>query len=157
MVLVTLGTQDKKFPRLLEIVEKLINKGIINEEVVAQVGSTKYKSNKMKIIKYMSEEEMLKYIKNSSYIIGHGGVGTIMSAINLGKKIIVVPRLKKYKEHVNDHQLDIVSEFSKLNLIIDGSNDIEDKVKNINRFKVKKIESNTDNFINFLEDYIDNN
>ena len=156
MIFVTLGTQDKKFPRLLCEVEKLIDKKIINDEVIAQIGSTKYESKKIKLIDYLSRKELLDYIKKSKYIITHGGVGTIIDSLDLNKKVIAMPRLKKYKEHVNDHQLEIVNEFSKLGYIIDGSN-LEDAINKINDFEPKKYKSNNDNFTKLIEDYIDNN
>lgn len=156
MIFVTLGTQDKKFPRLLNEVENLINKGIINDEVIAQIGSTKYESKKIKLIDYLSRKELLDYIKESKYIITHGGVGTIIDSLDLNKKVIAMPRLKKFKEHVNDHQLEIVNEFSKLGYIIDGSN-LEDAINKINDFEPKKYKSNNDNFVKLIENYIDNN
>ena len=156
MVFITLGTQDKEFPRLLDMVEKLIDKGVIKGEVIAQIGSTKYKSDKIKLIKYMERCDLVQYIDNCEYLICHAGVGTIMDALSLNKKIIAVPRLSMYKEHVNDHQLDIVREFSKMGLILDGS-DLEKAVKKVNKFQTKKYKSNTKNFINIIEDYIDNN
>lgn len=156
MVFVTLGTQDKEFPRLLKEVEKLIDKGIINEEVVAQVGSTNYSSDKIKIVDYLSRNEVLNYIKNSKYVITHGGVGTIIDSINLGKKVIAVPRLKKYKEHVNDHQLEIVNEFSKLGFILDGSN-LEQAIYKLDSFIPKKYKSNNSNFVELIDNYINNN
>ena len=155
MVFVTLGTQDKEFPRLLKEVEKLIDKGIINEEVVAQVGSTNYSSDKIKIVDYLSRNEVLNYIKNSKYVITHGGVGTIIDSINLGKKVIAVPRLKKYKEHVNDHQLEIVNEFSKLGFILDGSN-LEQAIYKLDSFIPKKYKSNNSNFVELIDYYINN-
>ena len=156
MVLVTLGTQDKEFPRLLEEVEKLIDKGIITEEVVAQIGSTNYSSDKMKLIDYLSRNELLTFIKNSEYIITHGGVGTIIDSLNLGKKVIAVPRLKEYKEHVNDHQLEIVNEFSKLGYILDGSN-LEQAIFKLDNFIPNKYESNNQNFVKLIDDFIENN
>lgn len=156
MVFVTLGTQDKEFPRLLEEVEKLIDKKIINEEVIAQVGSTGYNSDKIKIIDYLSKDELLNYIKNADYIITHGGVGTIIDSLNLNKKIIAMPRLKKFKEHVNDHQLEIVNEFSKLGLILDGSN-LEHAIYKLDNFIPKKYESNNSNFVKLIDEYIENN
>ena len=137
MVFVTLGTQDKEFPRLLKEVEKLIDKGIINEEVVAQVGSTNYSSDKIKIVDYLSRNEVLNYIKNSKYVIA-------------------VPRLKKYKEHVNDHQLEIVNEFSKLGFILDGSN-LEQAIYKLDSFIPKKYKSNNSNFVELIDNYINNN
>lgn len=156
MILVTLGTQDKEFPRLLEEVEKLIDKGIITEEVIAQIGSTNYSSDKMKLIDYLSRNEMLTFIKNAEYIITHGGVGTIIDSLNLGKKVIAVPRLKKYKEHVNDHQLEIVNEFSKLGYILDGSN-LEQAIFKLDNFIPNKYESNNQNFVKLIDDFIENN
>ena len=156
MVFVTLGTQDKEFPRLLEEVENLINKGVIKEKVIAQIGSTGYNSDKIQLIDYLSQKDMLNYIKEAEYIITHGGVGTIIDSLNLEKKVIAVPRLKKYKEHVNDHQLEIVNEFSKLGFIIDGSN-LEQAIYKLDSFIPKKYESNNKNFVNLIENYIDNN
>ena len=157
MVFVTLGTQDKEFKRLLENVDELIDKGIIKDEVIAQIGCTKYKSKNMKTYKYMSSNRVLKLISESKYVISHGGVGTIIDSLNLNKKIIAVARLKQYKEHVNDHQLQIVSEFAKLNFIIDGTYDLERAILQLKEFKPSKYKSNNENFINLIEDYIDNN
>ena len=99
MIFVTLGTQDKEFKRLLLEIERLIYIGVIKDDVVAQIGNTKFESNKMKIIKFTYQDEMEELIKSADIIITHGGVGTIIEGINLGKKIIAVPRLKKYKSN----------------------------------------------------------
>ena len=156
MVFVTLGTQDKEFPRLLSEVEKLIDKGIIKEDVIAQIGSTRYESNKMKLVDYLSRNDIINYIKNSEYVITHGGVGTIIDSLNLGKKVIAVPREKKYKEHVNDHQLEIVNEFSKLGYILDGTN-LEQALYKLDNFVPNKYNSNNENFVNLIDNYIENN
>lgn len=159
MILVTLGTQDKEFTRLLKEVDKLINKKIIKEEVIVQAGYTKYKSKNMKIFDYVSKEEMKKLIKDSNYIISHAGVGTVFDALKRNKKVIAVPRLSKYNEHNNDHQLEIVEELSKKNLIIpayDTSN-LKEAIKKIDKFKPSKYESNNKNMVKLIEDYIDNN
>ena len=156
MILVTLGTQDKEFPRLLMDVEKLIDKSIIKEEVIAQIGSTNYSSDKIKLVDYISRNELLNYIKESDYVITHGGVGTIIDSLNMHKKVIAVPRLKKYKEHVNDHQLEIVREFSKLGYILDGSN-LEQAIYKIDNFTPKTYISNNNSFIKLIDDYIEKN
>ena len=156
MILVTVGTQDKEFKRLFENVEELINKKIINEEVIAQAGCTKFTSDKMKIIDYLDRQELLNYMEKANYIICHGGVGTIIDALNMNKKVIVMPRLEKYHEHVNDHQLEIVEEFAKNNYILDGNN-LEKAISKLNEFIPKKYQSNNSNFIKLIEDYIENN
>jgi UDP-N-acetylglucosamine transferase subunit ALG13 len=157
MIYVSLGTQDKKFPRLLQEVDKLIDKGIIKDEVIAQIGQTKYESKNMKLNDYLSKEDVLKYMKESRFIITHGGVGTILDALKLNKKVIAVARLKLYKEHVNDHQLQIIREYTKLGYILDGTYDLEKAIFDVNEFIPNQYVSNNENFIKQLEDYIDNN
>ena len=156
MILVTLGTQDKSFERLLKMVDKEINKGTIKDRVIAQVGVSKYQTNNMEIIDFTSKEEMQKLIKDAKYIITHGGVGTIFDCLKLNKKVIAVPRLSKYGEHHNDHQLQIIKEFSNKGYIIDGTN-LSKALSKLDEFKPKKYKSNNELFINKLEEYIKNN
>ena len=157
MILVTLGTQDKTFERLLKTIDEQINKGNIKEKVVVQAGSTKYESDNMEIHDFLTREEYDEYIKKCDLLITHGGVGTILSGLNNGKVVIATPRLAKYKEHVNDHQLQIIEKFDRLGYIIPlrDLNDIEDALKKAKKFKPKKYVSNTDNIIKHLEEYID--
>lgn len=157
MIYVSLGTQDKKFPRLLQEVDKLIDKGIIKDEVVAQIGQTKYESKNMKLYDYLSKEDVLKYMKESRFIITHGGVGTILDALKLNKKVIAVARLKLYKEHVNDHQLQIIREYTKLGYILDGTYDLEKAIFDVNDFTPNQYVSNNENFVNQIDEYIKNN
>ena len=157
MVYVSLGTQDKKFPRLLQEVDKMIEKGIIKDEVIAQIGQTKYESKNMKLYDYLSKEDVLKYMKESRFIITHGGVGTILDALKLNKKVIAVARLKLYKEHVNDHQLQIIKEYTKLGYILDGTYDLEKALFDVNEFIPNQYVSNNENFVNLIEEYIKNN
>lgn len=156
MFFVTLGTQDKEFKRLLIEIERLIHVGIIKEKVIAQIGNTKFESNKIKIIKFTYQNQMEELIKSADIIITHGGVGTIIEGINLGKKIIAVPRLKKYKEHVNDHQLQIIQNFNDNGYII-GVNSVDEigsAIEKIKSFVPKQYKSNKQNFLNKLENSI---
>ena len=99
MIFVVLGTQDKSFERLLKAIDEQIEMKNIKEKVIVQAGSTKYKSKNMKILDLIPIKDFNSYIKKSKYIISHGGVGTILDAIKMKKKVIVVPRLKKYGEN----------------------------------------------------------
>ena len=157
MILVTLGTQDKIFDRLIKEVESLIKKGIIKEEVIVQTGDTSYTSKYLTIYNYLDEETYNKYIKECRYLITHGGVGTITKALEMHKKVIAVARLKKYREHINDHQLQIITNFKEQGYLLDGTYNLEECVKNILKFKPKEFKSNTPNFIAYLEEYISHN
>ena len=96
MILVMLGTQNNSFHRLLEEIDKLINDGLIKEDVVVQAGNTKYESTNMKIFDFISSDELDKLEQQADCIITHGGVGSIISSIEKDKKVIAVPRLKQY-------------------------------------------------------------
>lgn len=85
--------------------------------------------------------------------------GSIIGSIKENKKVIAVARLEKYNEHVNDHQLQIVKSFNEKGYII-GLEDatlLKNAVKNIKDFIPKKYISNTQNILNIVSNYIDNN
>lgn len=157
MILVMLGTQNNSFVRLLEEIENLIKKDIITEEVIIQAGYTKYETDKMKILDLIPKDELEKLIKDASFVITHGGVGSITMSLKLGKKVIAVPRKHKHNEHVNDHQEEIVNLFNQKKYLI-GINDVnklEDAIKNIETFEPKKFVSNNDKIITLIKNYID--
>ena len=159
MILITLGTQDKEFARILKEVDKLITKKVIKEEVVVQAGYTKYKSKNMKIFDYVSKTELEKYIEKANFVITHAGVGTIFDCLKKNKKIIAVPRLSKYKEHNNDHQLQIVEEFGKEGFIIPvyEMDELEQAIQKVKTFKPNKYKSNNKNMVKLISEYIDRN
>ena len=158
MILVLLGTQNNSFHRLLEEVEKNIKDKTINEEVIVQAGYTKYQTHRMRVIDLMSKEQLEQFQDEASLIITHGGVGSIVNGVKLHKKVIAVPRYKKYGEVANDHQVQIINTFAKEGFII-GLNDVselESALKEIENFKPKVLESNTEKIINIIRDFINN-
>lgn len=158
MILVMLGTQNNSFHRLLEEIDKLVEKGIINDEIIVQAGYTKYNSKNMKILGLMPKEELEKYQEDADLIITHGGVGSIVSSIEKGKKVIAIPRLHEYQEHVNDHQIEIVEKYSSENLIIGCKqvSDLEKAIKKVKKFTPKKFERSNSKMFEIIERFIDN-
>ena len=159
MILVLLGTQNNSFHRLLEEIQKNIDNGIIKEDVVVQKGYTKFESKDMTLYNQLHLDEIEKLIDNANLVITHGGVGSIIDSIQKGKKVIAVPRLKKYNEHVNDHQLDIVKSFNELGYIIglNDVNELEDALKNVQNFEPQKYIKNTGKILKIVEDFIEKN
>ena len=160
MIFVMLGTQNNSFQRLLEEVDKLISKNIIKEEVVVQAGYTQYqpKCEEMKIIDFMPREELDTYEQNANFIITHGGVGSIITSLEKGKKVIAVPRLHQYGEHVNNHQTEIVEKFNKGGNII-GLQDVEEleeAIKKVQDFEPKPYIENNKKMLKMIENFIDN-
>ena len=157
MILVLLGTQNNSFHRLLEEVEKNIKDGTINEEVIVQSGYTKFQSHKMRIVDLMSKEQLDQFQEEADLIITHGGVGSIISSIEKGKKVIAVPRMHEYGEHVNNHQKEIVRDFNNKGYII-GINKVEDLKEAIIKskdFKPKKYQANNEKMLNIIEEFIE--
>ena len=158
MILVMLGTQNNSFHRLLEEIDRLIEKKVIDEEVIVQAGYTKYQSENMQIIDFMSKQELQRLQQEADLIITHGGVGSIITSLEKGKKVIAVPRLHKYGEHVNDHQIEIVDKFNKNGNII-GINEVDELEEAINKaknFKPKKYIENNKKMLDIIEKYIEN-
>lgn len=159
MIFVTLGTQDKSFKRLLDILEIEIEKELIKDEVIVQAGHTKFNSKYMTILDYVKQEDFEKYIENCNFLISHGGVGSIITALKKDKKVLVMPRLSKYKEQHNDHQLEIVEVFTEKGYILSFEDEktFEEEYYKLEKFKPKKYRSNTKNMIQLIKGYIDNN
>ncbi len=157
MILVLLGTQNKPFIRILNAVENEIKKGKIKEKVVAQIGCTKFESDKIEVFDFISKDKLQDLIEDAKIVITHGGVGIITECICKNKKVIVIPRLKKYKEHTNDHQLQITKEFANKGYIIPlySEKSLSKAIDKAKKFKPVKYESNNEIFKNKLKDYID--
>lgn len=156
MIFITLGSQKFQFNRLLKEVDDLIYKGIIKEEVVAQIGYSDYKPQNYTYYEFLDKSKFTEIIGKSDKVITHGGTGAIINSVKLNKKVIAVPRLSEFNEHVDDHQLQIVSEFKKMELI-EGITDISElgeKLKSIEDMEFRKYVSNTHNIISSIEDFI---
>ncbi len=153
MILVTLGTQKEQFTRLLDYIEN----SSITDEIIVQAGHTKYNSKKMKIFEFIPYEEMEKYIEKADLIITHSGTGSVLTPLKKGKKVIVCSRLKKYDEHVDDHQQQLTEVLSDAGYILElnENNSLDQLYKNIDKFNPKKYISNTNNFIKKLKNEID--
>ena len=157
MILVTLGTQDKSFERLLKMLDLEIEKGNIKEKVIVQAGLTKYESKNMEIKGLIPMEELDDLMNKCDILITHGGVGSIISGLKKGKKVIACARLKKYKEHTNDHQKQIIDNFKADGYILDldDFDSIGEAIKASKKFTPKKYKSNNKKFVKLIKERID--
>ena len=158
MIFVTLGSQDKQFKRLVKKVNQLVKDGIIKEKVVVQAGCTKFRTDKLKMLDYLSIEDFQKYVQQSNVIITHGGVGSILDALKNQKKVIAVPRSPKYDEIANDHQEQIIEKFAEQKYLLSclDVEKLDEALKQVDSFKPKKYISNNDIFLEFIIDLIEN-
>ena len=151
MIFVTLGSQKFQFNRLLQAVDKLQT----DDEIFAQIGYSDYKPKHYKYKRFLDREEYAKVMVLSDIVITHGGTGAIISAVKKGKKVIAVPRLKKYGEHVDDHQIQLVNQFTDLNLICPCvDSDIQKALNTVKKSTYASYQSNTARIIRSLEEFI---
>ena len=157
MILVVLGTQDKRFERLLKVVEEAIDQGVIKEEVMVQAGCTVYDSSKMNVVDYVDMTTFEQWMKDCRLLITHGGVGTIMSALRNKKPVIACARLAKYGEHHNDHQCEIIETFYEKGYLIplrDGQS-LKEALSAAENLVVPEVESNNHKMIELLSNYLE--
>lgn len=157
MILVMLGTQNNSFHRLLEEINKLIKKEIIQEEVIVQAGYTKYETPNMEIFGLIPKEELKQYQQEARIIITHGGAGSIITSLQYGKKVIAVPRKHEYGEHVNNHQEEIVELFNSKGYIIgtNGVEELEQAIEKAKNFKPVQYKSDNHKMLQIIEDFIE--
>lgn len=156
MIFITVGSQKFQFDRLLKEIDSLIERKIISSEVFAQIGNSSYIPKYYKSKKFLDRDEFTNIIQRSTIVITHGGTGAIVNAIKKNKKVIAVPRLERYGEHVDNHQEEIVKMFRDMNLIesVNDISDLEKKILRLDDAVFKSYKSNTENVIRSIEEYI---
>jgi UDP-N-acetylglucosamine transferase subunit ALG13 len=100
MIFVTVGTEQRPFDRLLTAVADID----WNEPLVVQHGPSLVRAAASECADYFSFPDMLQRIDDARVVISHAGVGSVALALRAGKRPIVMPRLRKNGEHVDDHQ-----------------------------------------------------
>lgn len=156
MIFITLGSQKFQFNRLLKHIDTLISQGLLKDEVLAQIGNSDYIPQNYQFKNFFDREEFSEIIDCADLIITHGGTGAIINAVKKKKKVIALPRLSRYGEHVDDHQIQILEQFEEINLIY-ACYDCDDLCEAIEKIKYMKFsiyESNTKRIVNSIEKYI---
>ncbi len=156
MIFITVGSQKFQFDRLIKAIDELIEKKIITEKVFAQIGVSNYKPRNYEYKEFLTQDEFKRYLSDSDLVITHAGTGAIISALKQEKKVIAIPRLSKYGEHVDDHQMQLIEEFKELNFIepVYEIDELESAIKNVNNKNYNKYISNTKNIIESIERFI---
>jgi UDP-N-acetylglucosamine transferase subunit ALG13 len=108
MIFITVGTHTQQFDRLIMAMDELAGSGKVKDRMVAQIGNCTYEPKNIKWFRFTTFDELNRLYKSADVFVTHGGAGSILNGLDNGKPVIAVPRLKKYDEHVNDHQLDLV-------------------------------------------------
>ena len=112
----------------------------------------------MKMFDMISQEVLDNLVDEANIVITHGGIGSIIMALKKHKKVIAVPRLHEFNEHVNDHQRQIVNIFNEKNYLIGLQNveDLPEALKQIETFEPEEYKGNHKKIMKIIEDFIDN-
>lgn len=157
MIFITLGTQKFQLNRLLKKIDKMIQDELIEEDVFAQIGHSDYHPYNYKFTEFIDREEFKKMIERSSLVITHGGVGSIITALNANKPVIVFPRLSEYKEHVDNHQLEIAKAFCKKNFVLccNEEEELESMINRAYNHDFDKYISSTKEIVEIIKSFLE--
>lgn len=135
MIFLTVGTQFS-FDRLIKAVDQVVETGRVTEEIYAQIGRSSYQPHNFEAASSLERHVFYKYICQASYIISHAGMGTITTALDNNKPLLVMPRQKKYGEVVNDHQIAIAKKFEEFGhiLVVYQEEDLPEKIEELKSF-----------------------
>ena len=156
MIFVTLGSQKFQFNRLLMELDKLVEEKKISNNIFAQIGYSDYKPKNYEFKEFLDREQFSEFMDKCDTVITHGGTGAIVGAVKREKKVIAIPRLAKFGEHVDDHQLQIIDQFTNMNFIVGvkETNEIYEALEQLKTMKFKKYVSNTENIIKNIEEFL---
>lgn len=154
MIFVTVGTHEQPFDRLIEAVDRLKLNGKIMDSVFIQTGYATYTPRSCQYKKFISMDQMNEYMQKANVVITHGGPSSFVLALQYNKIPIVVPRLSKYNEHVNDHQLTFCRELVARKFpirVLEDVKDLEHEINDIETTNFKEtIELNNKKFVKKL-------
>lgn len=148
MIFVTLGTHAQPFNRLLKIVDQ----ATIDHERIVQFGFSTYPLENCKGFPFIDFAEMRSLMSRADAVVTHAGVGSIMLALSAGKRPVVAPRLHRFGEHVDDHQLEVVEAFQragKITLLMPGD-DLATKIANVTHQGTDSLIKPSQNLVDFF-------
>lgn len=156
MIFVAVGTQKFQFNRLLKAIDDLIAQGQLPDEVFAQIGHSDYIPQNYRYKDFLSKDEFASCISSCDILVTHSGVATIIAGLKLEKPVVVIPRLSRYGEHVDDHQLQIAESFSDKNFVFMCKNldNLAQSIHQAGTHQFSKYVSQRDQVAQTIRDYL---
>ena len=111
MILATVGTQ-LPFPRLFKALDAWAASH--TAPILAQIGQDDSHYANLRCHKFLDKERFQAALDAADIVVAHAGIGTILSAVELGKPVVVLPRRADLGEHRNDHQIATARRLEKL-------------------------------------------
>lgn len=152
MILIIVGTSKQDFNRLLKEIDHIA--GNSDKDFLMQIGNSDYEPKNANFFKFMPKNKIEKLYKEAEFVISHAGAGSIITANKYGKRIIIVPRRKKYGELFDDHQAEISEKLEKTGIeVIWDIKKIENTLKFVDKDYLN-LESTKNQLIPKLKKYL---
>lgn len=157
MIFAAAGSQKFPFDRLFRMLDQLAEENEGQYTIFAQTGCSDYLPKHYSAERFLDKESFDRRIAGCDVLITHGGVATIVEALKHQKPIIVVPRLAKYKEHVDDHQIQIAESFQEQDFVImyrEGDS-LSELVRRAQKRSVSRYVSRRETVLAAIRDFLD--
>ena len=157
MILLTVGTLFP-FDRLVRAVDEAVAAGIVKQQVFAQIGTTNYVPKNMEYVEVLDKQSFNKKVADAEYLISHAGIGSITIALEHNKPLLVMPRMKRYKEHVNDHQVGTARKYEKSGHLLVAYNieDLPDCIHKLKNFVPRQRKANPEAVADRIRRFLNN-
>jgi len=113
VIFVTVGTNEAPFDRLLRALDGLG----LEERLVVQRGASRVRPAGAECVEFLPYEELVEHVRAARLVVTHAGVGSVLVVLSAGKRPLVVPRLHRYGEAVDDHQLAFARHLERAGLV----------------------------------------
>ncbi len=123
LIFVTVGAQ-MPFDRLIGWVDDWAT-AHQREDIAAQIGPSELKPRTLEVLPFLDPQAFRRKMEEASGIVAHAGMGTIITALELGKPILVVPRLGRLDETRNDHQVATAKRLAEEGLVLAAYDEAE--------------------------------
>ena len=152
-IFLTVGTHHEGFNRMLKIVDAWAANNR-NVKFFALVGNSSYEPKNFRGKKFCNYKEYVSELRKADIVVSHAGSGSIIDSLSLKKPLVLIPRLEKLGEHVNNHQYETAESLERkgLAIVADESNFAE-KMELAKKFK-PKMESEKRKTIQILEKFL---
>ena len=151
MIFVTVGGM-RAFERLVKEMDRIA--GELDEQVVMQLGSTDYEPKNCDYFRFMPRNEIEELYAGARVVVCHAGGGSILTALEHNKPLVLVPRMKRYGEVFDEHQLEIAREMESRGIIVVYNiSSLKSAIGNVNTSLLKF--SAGGNLVGALKEYLD--
>lgn len=116
MIFVTVGNMDP-FDRLIKAMDEWAGRQATSLEILAQIGTGSYRPTNLQYVDFLKPSEYREAFERAEFIVSHAGTGSIITALENDKPMVIMPKRASLGEQRNEHQLATATRFKPSTLI----------------------------------------